>query len=396
MSMSNTESDTKSAVLVVDDRPENILAMQEVLEPLAGEVVTALSAEEAFSKAVRQQFAVILLDVRMPGIDGLEAAAMLRRNESTKHVPIIFVTADGRGPEMAFKGYEAGAVDYLEKPIDPVLLRSKVSVFLELDRRWRLLQQKNRELEELVNSKTRFLATVGHELRTPLTSVVGFATVLQDTDTKMSTDEKSEMLEIIINQGLDLAAIIDDLLVMARCEMGQLELIQVSVNLRAQTAQVIEAIRPTDQITIHTPDGDVMALGDPGRIRQIIRNLVTNAIKYGDGEIHIQIRDTGTETQLDVIDNGPGVPEGQEERIFEPYQRAHTAVGTTESFGIGLAVARDLARAMGGNLSYHRDECQTVFRLTVPCHRPDNAVKPVQTRLGSPLYALRDDLIKVK
>lgn len=394
MSTHSTDPNHQSAILVVDDRPENVLAMQEVLGPLASEVVTALSGEEAFSKAVRQRFAVVLLDVRMPEIDGLETAAMLRRNESTKHVPIIFVTADGRGPEMAFKGYEAGAVDYLEKPIDPVLLRSKVSVFLELDRRWRLLEQKNRELEELIDSKTRFLATVGHELRTPLTSVVGFATVLQDPDDKMSTDERNEMLEIIINQGLDLAAIIDDLLVMARSETGQLELTRVTVNLRAQAAQVIEAIRPANKITIHVPPEDVLALGDPARIRQIIRNLVINAIKYGDGDARIRIRNSGANAQLDVIDNGSGVPDGLEQQIFEPYQRAHTTIGITESFGIGLSVGRDLARAMGGDLTYHRQDGRTIFRLSVPRYSKNTEPKPRQPQTELPIYTTKDDLIR--
>jgi CheY-like chemotaxis protein len=144
--------DSKAKVLLVDDRPENLLALEAILQGLDQELVTAESGEEALKRLLTDDFAVILLDVQMPGMDGFETAEHIKRRERTRHVPIVFLTAIDREPHHAFRGYSVGAVDYLAKPFDPWVLRAKVAVFLDLWEKNRQLQEQADKLKDLVDA----------------------------------------------------------------------------------------------------------------------------------------------------------------------------------------------------------------------------------------------------
>lgn len=227
------------------------------------------------------------------------------------------------------------------------------------------IQETNRRLEKLLASQTDLIASVSHELRTPLTSLVGFAEVLRDADNDMSSEERTEILEVIADQGSDLANLIDDLLVAARSEIGELTLSSISVDLRAEAAQVIESMTRTSAKPIIL-EGTGEAVGDPQRIRQILRNLIANAVHYGGSNIVITADPRGDTSSISVADDGEPIPAGAAERIFEPYIRGHRRRGLTQSVGLGLTISRQLAELMDGQLTFRREGGFNVFQLTLP------------------------------
>jgi signal transduction histidine kinase len=234
-------------------------------------------------------------------------------------------------------------------------------------------------LKDVTRAKDQFLASVSHELRTPLTGVLGFAELLRSDPEDLSENERRVMISSVAEEASDLAAIIDDLLVAARSELDLLAITSVPVSFRGQLAQVVEitdrSIR--DRIEVVGDDRPV-AMGDPGRVRQIIRNLLTNAARYGGDRIEVRLREGEDSVHLDVADNGDGLPDEEWERIFEPYYRVHKEGGTQPAaLGIGLSVARHLARLMRGDLFYQREVGWSVFRLSLPVP-PDGVRHPEQ------------------
>ena len=221
-------------------------------------------------------------------------------------------------------------------------------------------------LEHLNRAKDTFLASVSHELRTPLTAVVGFGEILQDAADTMSVAERGELLELLVAQGTDLTNIISDLLVAAKADIGALEVTSVPVNLRAQTAQVLESFERDHVAHIELTGPSVRAVGDPDRVRQIIRNLVSNALRYGGDTIRIEVLSGDTSVTLLVCDNGTAIPERDRERIFQPYQRAHNSPGLADSIGLGLAISRQLAQLMGGDLTYRHQNGESIFEFALP------------------------------
>lgn len=236
-------------------------------------------------------------------------------------------------------------------------------------RRNRNANREYEKLRELTIAKDQFLASVGHELRTPLTSVLGFAELLRTESDGLTDDDRRAMISSVAAEATDLAAIVDDLLVAARSELDLLVVTSVPVAARAQVNQVLEAHRRYDSEMIEVvcePDQPYRALGDPSRVRQILRNLVTNACRYGGRRIEVRLTADAEWVRIVVADDGAGVPEGHSESIFDPYYRAHSIESQPAALGIGLSVARQLAVLMKGDLSYRRDQGWTVFELTLP------------------------------
>lgn len=232
--------------------------------------------------------------------------------------------------------------------------------------------QTRQELEifkDLARSKDQFLASVSHELRTPLTGVVGFAELLRDSHSDLNDDERRSIISSVADEAADLGYIIDDLLVAARSELDLLEVRRVPVTVRAQVAQVLEAAGEDVSARVEIlgePEGAYRANADPGRVRQILRNLISNASRYGGDQIQIRLAATTETVQIQVADNGPGLPPKEWELIFEPYYRAHDNDTQPAAVGIGLSVARQLARLMQGELTYRREDNWSVFELELP------------------------------
>ncbi|MCB2222789.1 MAG: PAS domain-containing protein [Actinobacteria bacterium] len=225
------------------------------------------------------------------------------------------------------------------------------------------------ELQRLVKSKDDFIAAVSHEIRTPLTGIVGFAHLLSGDQGDLDPDERRAMVESLADQSSDLTNIVEDLLVAAKADLGRLTVAEVSIDLRAQVAQVVEAWDPGRLYQPEIRGGSVRCVGDPHRVRQVIRNLLTNARRYGGDRIRIEISGGPSTGQIVVADNGPGIPEEQIEEAFLPYHRAAPRDGLTAALGIGLPISRTLARRMGGDLVYERSDGETRFRLSLPLSR---------------------------
>jgi signal transduction histidine kinase len=232
------------------------------------------------------------------------------------------------------------------------------------------------QLKESLRSKEQLVASISHEMRTPLTAVVGFAEMLQLPDSELTDEERFEMIRSIGEEGRDLTNIVDDLLTAAKAEAGTLTVVCVPVDLRAQATQVLEAMRQGQPIEL---TGDSLrGSGDPGRVRQILRNLISNALRYGGDDIRICIVDSPS-PRAQVRDNGTGIPTQERERVFSAYQRAHDAPGLTASMGLGLTISRSLARLMGGDLTYRYEEGESVFELLLPALQMNRVLPEVTT-----------------
>lgn len=236
-------------------------------------------------------------------------------------------------------------------------------IFLPMARR---IRHDSEALEALAHSKDELIASVSHELRTPLTAILGFAEVLRTDSDDLALSERKELLELIVRESEEVAGIIEDLLAAARAEIGQLTVVRVEVNLRAQVAQVLESRVGQPGLSIEVSADPVLAWGDPARVRQIIRNLISNAARHGGDYCRVQISASHSLARLTVRDDGPGVPDADTEAIFDPYHTVTSEETQPGSVGLGLTLSRRLARLMGGDLTYQREDKHTIFELTLP------------------------------
>lgn len=228
---------------------------------------------------------------------------------------------------------------------------------------------------QATDAKVRFIASISHELRTPLTAVLGFAEILKDGN-ELSPEERYSMMKAITEEATDLAHIIDDLLVAARGEIGQVSVAKVPISLRDEVQAVVAASGLVQRVSVSPPAVESeVALGDPSRVRQILRNLLENARRYGGTNIEIGISANPGRLSVEVRDDGSGVPDSILSRLFEPYQHAGAEVGVTESLGLGLNVSSQLAALMDGALVHQRMDGWTVFTLTLPAAPPPGSLE---------------------
>jgi signal transduction histidine kinase len=227
-------------------------------------------------------------------------------------------------------------------------------------------RNEERRMLDLMEAKNSFLASVSHEIRTPLTAIVGFAQLLGDEEAGLEDDDRRLMISSIAKQAEEVSNLVEDLLVVARNELAQIEIAEVNVDLLDQLAQTLDAGGSFTTEVAHSSQGDIPEVrGDPARIRQILRNLLTNAERYGGPEVRVRISADAETVTVSVTDNGPGLPTEEWERIFEAYQSAHESGTESGSVGIGLAISRQLAERMGGALGYHYENGLSIFNLTL-------------------------------
>lgn len=227
----------------------------------------------------------------------------------------------------------------------------------------------------MLNRRRNFVASVSHELRTPLTAVFGFAQVLHEHGNEITKEERMKLIADVYWQSAELVSMIDDLLVAAKIESGGLNIHSEVVDLKAEALTVVDEMQERALgASIRLANAvEALTVADSLRVRQIIRNLVSNAIRYGGANVEIEISASGQQHVLVVRDDGPGVPEKSIGRIFQPFYTVTQATTTPASLGLGLAVSRELATLMGGQLTYHRVDGHTVFGLELPA-----AVRPVE------------------
>ncbi len=245
-------------------------------------------------------------------------------------------------------------------------LSVQVMALLELRRTVRDLEQKRREVDSATQQRDTFMATVSHEIRGPLTAVVGYIELLR---AGVPDEERGEVLTTIAREAADVEYLIEDLLVSARAEADSLRVAAVPVSLDAQVAQVIEGLDPGDTAGIDVTVEECRVVGDPARVRQIIRNLVTNAVRYGGPSIAVDVRGAGDLCHLTVADDGAGIAPADREHVFEPFKQADGGRHVAASVGLGLPISRLLAERMGGSLAYRFEDDLSLFDLTLPADR---------------------------
>jgi signal transduction histidine kinase len=228
----------------------------------------------------------------------------------------------------------------------------------------RRLELEVEEKRDLIRSKDQLIASVSHELRTPLTAILGFAEVLAEDGLEFSPEDKDQATQFIAAEARDLGNIVEDLLTAARADLNTLEVQRKPIAIRAAVQQASAALGERLDVTINGED--LIVLADPPRVRQVLRNLFTNAAKYGGRNVEVELADEGDLVAVMVRDDGDGVPETGAERIFDPYESAHTEPSQPNSLGLGLTISRTLARLMDGDLTYRRVDGWTEFRLELP------------------------------
>jgi signal transduction histidine kinase len=360
------------SVLLVDDRPENLLALEGVLRPLGARLVKARSGEDALLHLLRETFAVILLDVQMPRLDGLQTAELIKQREQTRHIPIIFITALSRETAYIFKGYEQGAVDYLLKPIDPEILRAKVRVFCDLYVRGELIRKRSVESD----AKDVFLADVIHELKTPLAAAKAQTQLaLHQLGDRRPDATTARSLRLISQQIDRLNRLVGDLLEASRLESGSVELQTSQFDLGALLEEMRNRMQPLgDRHPISVSARDELSLiADRDRIEQVLANLLSNAIRYSPegGPIEVDAERAGEGVHIQVRDHGLGIPKEHQQLVFERFGRAHgTAFG---GLGLGLAISKGIVERHGGRIwveSTGKPGEGSVFHVQLPLVTP--------------------------
>jgi signal transduction histidine kinase len=392
-------------ILVVDDVPDKLLSIQVILEELGQTVVVANSGSEALRRLLSEDFAVILLDVNMPGMDGFETATLIRQSRRHEHTPIIFITAFPDDTH-AFRGYSMGAVDYILTPVVPEVLRAKVSVFVDM---FRLNQQIRRQAQERIilaesqaarvaaeqasQAKSEFVANLSHELRTPMNAIIGMTDLsLGETLTPLV---REYLLTVKSNARL-LLELLNELLDFSKLEAGKFVLNARPFSLRDMLADIVrdfgyratqKGLKLESRVEQGIPDS---LLGDELRLRQVLINLLSNAIKFTEaGSIRLDISldmETPSEVyvRLAVEDTGIGIPAKDQERIFAPFMQVDASTTRRHGgTGLGLTIASDLIRAMGGKLALRSEPGRgSTFHFTIGLAKATGAIdgKPSEPR----------------
>ncbi|MFK3736442.1 hybrid sensor histidine kinase/response regulator [Massilia sp. TN1-12] len=387
-----------SKLLIVDDLPENLRALDALIRDEQRIVFQASSGEEALSLLLEHEFALAILDVQMPGMDGFELAELMRATSRTRNIPIVFVSAAGRELNYAFKGYETGAVDFLYKPLDPDAVRSKVNVFVTLDQQRREMRRQMEALEEArrgqeilvrelndtqaelqrsLRMRDEFMSLVAHELRTPLNTLF-LETQMRSLQLKrgnlpaFNAEQVGGMIKRDERQIKAMIRLIDDMLDVSRMKSGTLSIRPGKVELTALLERVVSdlSLQAADAgcTLVVLPHAPVEGWWDEFRIEQVVVNLITNALRYGGGgEVEISVHEEGCNARIDVRDHGKGIAPDFLERIFEPYERGARS-GEPKGLGLGLYISRQLATSHGGSLTVASVPGEgATFSLTLPC-----------------------------
>jgi two-component system, sensor histidine kinase and response regulator len=387
-SAGTTYSAERVRILLVDDQPDNLLSAEAVLESLGEEIVKAESGREALRQLLEHDFAVIVLDVMMPDMDGFETAALIRERERSRHTPIIFLTALGRGEEHIRRGYTVGAADYLTKPFVPEILRTKVSVFVELHRKTALLrhqsqqlERQNSELQEAIQRSWRaeeeikalnrhlerrvaeldnlnreletFSYTVSHDLRGPLSRISGFSRALLESYRDQLDDQGRLYLNRIEHSARRTNQLVDDLLSLSRVtrvEMSR-QIVDLSGIVHSIAAELV-AREPARAVQFVIAE-DVHAWGDPDLLRAALLNLLENSWKFtrkhDRARIEFGVMESAKGHTYFLRDDGAGFEMAQAARLFTAFQRLHKA-SDFEGTGVGLATVERIVRRHGGQI----------------------------------------------
>jgi len=364
----------KPKILIVDDLVENLISLEKLLEDLDVEFVRAYSGNEGLAQSLKHDYALALVDVQMPGMDGFEMVSIMHENRKTRNIPVIFLSAIYRKSMHIIRGIESGAIDFILKPINDDVLKGKVKLFIEmyqqkkerenliaeLEATRERLEIEKAKAENATRAKSIFLASMSHEIRTPLNGIVGMIDILRHTKDQEKFNEYLEIVEISADNLLN---IINDILDFSKIESNQIELENIHFNVRNEVNSVIKLMKlPASGKGLDLSawvDQNVPELlsGDPVRLKQIFINLISNAIKFTEyGSVAVSV---GFQQQTEdvvklickVTDTGIGITKDGIERLFKEFSQSEKS--TTRKFGgtgLGLAISKKLTNLMNGDI----------------------------------------------
>jgi signal transduction histidine kinase len=387
----STDTPPRPAVLIVDDNQANLTALDAMLSALDVEVVRAASGDDALKHLLSRDFAVVLMDVQMPQLDGFQTTAMIRQRDRSRHTPIIFLTAIFKDEASAKKAYALGAVDFMTKPLDEEVLKAKVAALTSqyrqtdvIGRQAEALRSKEQEAqrehaarqvaEEENRTKDEFLAILSHELRAPLNAILGWASLLKDEPNLSARAAKG--VEAIVRSARAQAQLVDDLIDVSQLVAHTLTIDSLPVDFAAVTRTAIStmesgALDRRIRLAFDVAPGDYAVLGDAHRLEQLVCSLLSNAIKFSptDSVVSIELFRSGAGLQLRVKDSGIGISADLLPHIFGAFrQKDGSWTRRHGGLGIGLTMARYLAELHGGSVEAFSagDGHGAIFVLTLP------------------------------
>jgi signal transduction histidine kinase len=375
-----TQTDEKKKILIVDDIPSNIQILAEAMRD-DYQIIFATKGEEALKIAMADQPPdLILLDIMLPDIDGYTVCRHLKNESTTRDIPIIFITAKSEETDET-KGFEFGGVDYIIKPFSIPIVKARVQTHIELKRKRDMLKEMADRLEQLNQTKNKFLGIAAHDLRSPLGSVRGFSRLLIEELSDQVSSDQQEFLEIIYQQSNHMLALVDDLLDVAVIESGKLDL-------RIQKENLIEIIEKRIRLFQHKLNKKHIEVSkhfdnipeisfDRIRISQVMDNLLSNSIKFSpeNAKIIVNVYKIDNRIRVDVIDEGPGIPLEHQPHIFGAFQKFRKKHAESEkSTGLGLSIVKRIVEAHDGSIRVLSEHTKgTTMSFTLPV-RYDNLI----------------------
>ncbi len=377
-------------ILIVDDKESNLFAFKKTLGVFDFEITTACSGQQALEIILKNEFAVILMDVQMPEMDGLETAELMRIHTNT---PIIFITAYRKERQYVFQGYESGAVDYIFKPVDSYVLRGKISAFVEMYQQKQALKKAlqdqeilaeqlkktSEQLSEKNQQMNQFVGILSHDLRSPFNTMLSFARLLQERITELDPDQEIlDMLAAIERTGVRAFELVDEVLELIAIEKGQLHIELQRCDLNQLLQYVVADLRPAFEEKkiklIYENTGSHFVAADPQKLNQILDNLLNNAIKFTPQSGKVTVRTIPQEdgVQVEISDTGVGIAPEKIPLLFEKHHKISTS-GTKgeKGTGFGLPLVHELLQAHHAQLHVQSEEGKgSSFSFVLPYWQP--------------------------